>query len=108
MQIIDVASALQRLHEIECMDKRNLSGEKHIQLEREVQRCKNELPAELVSKYYLLKKKFGRTAVSLLKNKRCMGCFISLPIDFAPVDGDVYVCEHCGRLLIDADAVYEF
>lgn len=105
MHMIDSASALQRLHELECLGDKGLNPESKTRRHKEIERCASELPSEVLHRYYILKKRFGKSAVVEMKNRICLGCFISLPLSVEPIDGEIFCCEHCGRLLIDSEAM---
>jgi len=106
MQLIDSASALLRLHEIEFSDKRIETSEVKKRKKIEIERCKNELSSEILHRYSILKKRYGNSAVVLMENHICKGCYISLPQSIEPIEGEIYLCEHCGRLLIDSDEIF--
>lgn len=95
MQLIDNVSALLRLQELEQNSKNSCSKE-------EIGKLKSNLSDELMHRYEYLRKKFGKTAVVPVKNKLCYGCYITNAAQSKPIEEGVYVCEHCGRMMLDS------
>ncbi len=100
MQLIDTVSALLRLHELEFTNEKTLSEDEKSRRLIEMERCQSELPNEVLHKYNILKKRYRKNAISTMRNGVCEGCFIALPKTLKPLDGDIHMCEHCGRLLV--------
>jgi len=63
------------------------------------------LPAELLTRYEQLRKKFGGTGAARLVNGTCSGCHLALPamevdrIKKAPSEA-LIICDQCGRILV--------
>jgi predicted nucleic acid-binding Zn-ribbon protein len=104
--MLDALSALIRLHELE-MCKDSLSESQRQRAEIEIQRCKEELPDSVLHRYAILKDRFGATAVAKYDRGVCSGCCLSIPRSTIQHAADnIFVCEHCGRLLFDPELAY--
>ena len=104
--MLDALSALIRLYELDLL-LNSLSGEHRRRAEIEIQRCKNEIPEEVLERYEQLKEHFDRSAVAKIKQGVCTGCNLTVPrSNMKTIAADIYVCEHCGRLLIDSELAY--
>lgn len=105
-RVLDTLSALIRLQELEFKTDFATRAEKR-KAEAEIDRCKAEVEPEVLEKYEVLKQRYGRTAIARLERNTCSGCCISVPLsNMTALAEDVYVCEHCGRLLYKSDDAY--
>jgi predicted nucleic acid-binding Zn-ribbon protein len=68
-------------------------------LERERSRLLDALDRRWSQHYLRAARRYGR-AVVRVRERVCLGCFITLPTSAAPGAGEVLtVCESCGRIL---------
>lgn len=100
--MIDPLEALLRLHEMEF--KREFANEKERKHAlAEIERCRVELDDDLLERYDMLKEHFGEKAIVTIEKNTCTGCCLALPMSgLKSVASDIYICEHCGRLLYDS------
>jgi len=105
-RVLDTLSALIRLQELEFKTDFAKKAEKR-KAEAEIDRCKAEVDPEVLEKYEVLKQRYGQTAIARLERNTCSGCYISVPLsNLTALAEDVYVCEHCGRMLYRPDDAY--
>jgi len=98
--------ALIRLHELR-MQETDGRKQSH-RYESEVERCKLELPPQLIDRHEYLMKRYGAGAIVAIKNGCCTGCHVQIPSARKnKIDENIYACEHCGRLLYDEARVYD-
>ena len=100
------ATALVRLHEIEhgLVDRIRPDDERG---RAEIERCRAEIDPPLLAKYERLKVRYGMGALAAAEDGICPGCRISLPSSVAGrLKSGVTFCDHCGRILYDADRVF--
>lgn len=76
----------------------SLDGEKA--LERERLRLTGLIERRWLSLYERSSGRYGQ-GVTLVRNRVCQGCFMTLPTSSAPAPGEglLHLCESCGRLL---------
>jgi hypothetical protein len=69
-------------------------------LERERARLVGTLDRRWARPYERSLARYGR-GVTLVQGRVCQGCFVTLPTSAAPPpgEGDLHLCEGCGRLL---------
>ena len=69
-------------------------------LERERQRLAGNLDRRWSSLYERSLARYGR-GVTLVRDRVCQGCHVTLPTSLAPPPGEseLHLCEGCGRLL---------
>ena len=69
-------------------------------LERERERLAGSLDRRWLSLYERSLGRYGR-GVTLVRERVCQGCFVTLPTSAAPAPGEaqLHLCESCGRLL---------
>ena len=69
-------------------------------LERERSRLFGALDRRWASLYERSLARYGR-GVTLVRERVCQGCFVTLPTSAAPAPGEsgLHLCESCGRLL---------
>jgi predicted nucleic acid-binding Zn-ribbon protein len=104
--VLDTLSALIRLQELEFKTDFATKAEKR-KVEAEINRCKAEVDPDVLEKYEVLKQRYGQTAIARLERNICSGCYISVPLsNLTALAEDVFVCEHCGRLLYKPDDTY--
>ena len=104
--VLDTLSALIRLQELEFKTDFSNKAERR-KAEAETDRCKAEVNPEVLEKYELLKQRYGHTAIARLERNTCSGCYITVPVsNLRALAEDVYVCEHCGRLLYKPEDEY--
>ena len=97
--------ALIRLHELKTAGKTRISSSR---AQTEVDRCKAELPPEMVDRHDYLVGRYGASAVVPVKSGCCSGCHVQIPSARQNrLEEGVYVCEQCGRLLYDETKVYD-
>jgi len=100
--VINDLSALLRLHELEFGEGFS-KRQKGSHFTAEIERCKAQLDDDLLERYDMLKGRFGKNVVSTIQRNTCSGCYLTLPTSGLRVVGEnIYICEHCGRLLYDA------
>ena len=105
-RVLDTLSALIRLQELEFKTDFAKKAEKR-KAEAEIDRCKAEVDPEVLEKYEVLKQRYGQTAIARLERNTCSGCYISVPLsNLIALAEDVYVCEHCGRIIYRPDDAY--
>lgn len=102
------ALALVRLYEIEF----GLDELVRLDPERakaEAERCRSEVDPALLAKYERLKRRFGAGVLAEVQNGTCSGCRIALPKTLiARLKHGIAFCEHCGRIIYDADHAYHY
>ncbi len=65
---------------------------------------KDEIPAEVMQRYRVLEERYGQTALVLLNDDVCMGCFIRQPASaLREIAPNLHQCNHCGRLMYEQD-----
>ncbi|MCX7044599.1 MAG: hypothetical protein NTX50_03800 [Candidatus Sumerlaeota bacterium] len=98
--------ALIRLHELR---KQGTEGKKQSRRQvTEIERCKLELPPQLIDRHEYLVKRYGAGAIAPIKNGCCSGCYVHMPSSRKNmIEENIYVCEQCGRLLYDEAKVYD-
>lgn len=103
--MLDPLEAIIRLHELTV--GRSSQGDPD-RVKAEIERCKAELPPDLVDRHEFLVGRYGATAVAPIKAGCCSGCFVQLPSSRGNrVEEGLYACEQCGRLLYDESKVYD-
>ena len=103
--MLGTLEALIRLHELEVV-RNSGKADKRTQLEED--RCKQELPPELVDRHEYLFSRYGASALTPIKNGCCSGCYVQMPSSRNnKLENGVYVCEQCGRLLYDESRVFD-
>lgn len=69
------------------------------QVERARTKVVEELDRRWLNHYARAQSRYGR-AVTLVRERVCQGCFITLPTSAAPAaDESLTLCESCGRIL---------
>jgi hypothetical protein len=70
-----------------------------VAVERFRERLRGQIDQRWLAPYERALKRYGRGLVAV-RDRVCLGCFITLPTSASPSTGDtVTVCESCGRLL---------
>ncbi len=96
--------SLIRLHEL-TVDKPDVKNRRRMRAE--VDRCKLELPPEIVDRHEYLVGRYGKSALVPIKGGCCTGCYISVPSSRESLEEGLYACEQCGRLLFDESKVFD-
>ena len=97
--------ALLRLHELSIQEA---EGRTTPRLKVEMERCRLELPPQLIDRHEYLFSRYRASAVAPIKSGCCSGCYIQMPSSRQnKVEEGVFACEQCGRLLFDAARVYD-
>lgn len=70
-------------------------------LERERERLVSRIERRWLTWYERSLGRFGR-GVTLVRERVCQGCFVTLPTSALPPpgEGQLHLCENCGRLLL--------
>ncbi len=100
---VNKAKLLWRLQEIEREKKSGKGSQRS--LERKANLIRAEIDDMILHRFDRMMKRIGRAIVEV-KNGACQGCFMHLSTGFNALvkqGKDVYVCENCGKFIIDAD-----
>jgi predicted nucleic acid-binding Zn-ribbon protein len=103
LELNDLDQLLELAHDPDCRAKLERVGyhfEGLAALERERQRLLAHIDRRWASLYERSLARYGR-GVTLVQERVCQGCFVTLPTSAAPPPGDseLHSCESCGRLL---------
>ncbi len=102
--MIPAVQALIRLHELSYSTGTGMRPDRE-RLQAEMERCKASIPPEVLQRYEHLQRRYGARALAMLERNICKGCFISQPSTLKEIAEDIYVCQHCGRLLYPIDVI---
>jgi len=102
--MISPFTALMRLHELQYSTNTGLRADRE-RLQAEMDRCRAELPPDVLQRYTYLQKRFGPRALAPVEHNVCKGCFIAQPATPKEIAEDIYICHHCGRLMYDPNLI---
>jgi len=105
--MISPLQALLRLHELQYSTGTGMRPDRD-RLQAEMERCRASLPESLLHLYEKLQRRYGARAIAGLERNVCKGCFISQPATLKEVAEDLYVCQHCGRIVYDPELVIDY
>ena len=61
---------------------------------------RNLIPLDVLDLYDTLKFRYRNRTIVRMENGACSGCHIMVPASqMIEVDNNLYICEHCGRLI---------
>jgi len=100
---VNKAKLLWRLQEIE--KEKTKKGANIRSLERKANLIRSEIDEAILNRFDRMISRTG-TAIVAVKNGACQSCFMHLSTGFHALvkqGKDVYLCENCGKFIIDAD-----